>query len=260
MWLFVLGFILAGVGIIPAFLLLRWRYAARQGVERQRFEELGKLTGGLAHEIKNPLSTIKVNLKLISESLDGLGADSARYLRKIQVASKETERLEQILEDFLRYIGKTELHMSAVNINDLIDEMVDFYSPQASSHSVTIRVGLSKERLVCKIDADMVKQVILNLFINATQAMPDGGELIVKTELARKKAVIEITDTGDGIAADKFDKIFDAYYTSKQHGSGLGLPIARKIVEAHNGAITVNSQLGKGTSFNIILHILTESQ
>jgi len=227
----------------------------------KEIEELSKLTGELAHEIKNPLSTIKINLKLISEELEGSNSAApdrrqlARALRKIGVVQKETDRLEQILDGFLRYIGRTELQLASVDLNALVGDMVDFYSPQAHSHSITIRQGLFGKPLVCKIDADMLKRAILNLFINAVQATSDGGELIIRTYRQQANAIIEISDTGCGIAADKLASIFDAYYSSRPQGSGLGLATTKKIVEAHNGKITVNSTQGKGTSFTIKLPI-----
>ena len=231
-------------------------------------EELGKLTGELAHEIKNPLSSIKVNLKLIREELEaaksahpnqtGRGQGSlefTRALRKIAVIEKETDRLEHILEGFLRYIDKTELQLASVDISSLMSDMIDFYSPQARSHSVIMRQQLYDKPLVCKADEGMLKQVILNLFINAQQAMSDGGELLIRTARRKKDAVIQISDTGSGIANDKLPKIFDVYYSSRPQGSGLGLPTAKKIVEAHNGTISVDSEPGKGTSFTIKLPI-----
>jgi len=226
-----------------------------------QLEELSKLTGGLAHEIKNPLSTIKINLKLVGEELGDFeraesggganrdGSTLTMALRKIAVIEKETERVEQILEGFLHYVGRTELQLASIDINDLVSDMIDFYSPQAQSHAVTMRQGLHNEPLVCKVDADMLKQVILNLFINAQQAMSGGGELMIRTGRRQKDVVVEISDTGRGVAADKLERIFDAYYSSRPQGSGLGLPTAKKIIEAHNGSITVNSEPGKGTSF-----------
>jgi signal transduction histidine kinase len=229
-------------------------------------EELGKLTGELAHEIKNPLSSIKINLKLIREELEGAKSAEAnragrgqgvleftRALRKIAVIEKETDRLEQILEDFLRYIDRTELQLASVDISSLMSDMIDFYSPQAYSHSIIIRQQLSDKPLICKADEGMLKQVVLNLFINAQQAMNEGGELLIRTAREKKEAVIKISDTGCGIAADKLPKIFEVYYSSRPHGSGLGLPTAKKIVEAHNGTISVDSEPGKGTLFTIRL-------
>jgi len=169
------------------------------------------------------------------------------------VIQKETDRLEQILEGFLRYIDKTELQLARVDVNELISDMVDFYMPQAHSHSITMRQGFYNKPLICKVDADMLKQVILNLFINAQQAMSEGAELIIRTDRQNKDAIIRISDTGSGIAPDNLPDIFDAYYSSRPQGSGLGLPTAKRIVEEHNGTISVDSELGKGTSFTIKL-------
>lgn len=232
----------------------------------KQLEELGKLTGGLAHEIKNPLSTIKVNLKLVREDLEAVGGSTAgetqaqsgnhrlaRALRKAAVLEKETDRLEQILEGFLRYVGRTELNRARVDINELVSDMVDFYSPQALSHSITLRQGLHPEPLFCRADADMLKQVILNLFINAQHAMSAGGELMIRTDRQNDDAVIRVSDTGTGIDPDRLGHIFDAYQSSRSDGSGLGLPTARKIINAHNGTITVEGELGKGASFTVKL-------
>jgi two-component system, NtrC family, sensor histidine kinase HydH len=215
--------------------------------------KLSELTGHLAHELKNPLSIIKVNLKLIGE--DAESGDIERAGRKISVVQKETERLEQILEGFLKYVGKTELDLCEADINELVSDMVDFYTPEAVKNSIMMRSLLCEEPLICEIDVTTLKQVILNMFINAGQAMEDGGELIVQTAKDGAKAVIKISDTGKGIEADKIDKIFNAFYTSRRGGSGLGLAVAKKIVEAHDGQINVDSEIGKGTKFEIKLNI-----
>jgi len=264
---FVGGFL---VGLLTVTVLF-WRKKADRtqehaGSHLAQLEELSKLTGGLAHEIKNPLSTVKINLKLVGEDLEDFGrtdsADSgssrnteklSRALRKLAVIEKETDRLEQILDGFLHYVGRPDLQLTTVDINELVSDMIDFYSPQARTHAVTIHQGLHKEPLICKLDADMLKQVLLNLFINAQQAMSGGGELMVRTDRQGQKAVLEISDTGSGIPADKVEHIFDAYYTSRPQGSGLGLPTAKKIIEAHDGTITVNSELNKGTAFIVRL-------
>ncbi len=169
------------------------------------------------------------------------------------VVQKETDRLEQILDGFLRYVDRTELRLVPIDINELVGDMIDFYSPQAYSHSIKIRQGLHDGPLVCKVDADMLKQAILNLFINAQQAMDEGGELMIRTTREQDRAVITIGDTGTGIAAERLPHIFDAYYSSRPHGTGLGLPTAKKIVEAHKGQIGVRTEPGKGTLFTIKL-------
>jgi two-component system sensor histidine kinase HydH len=222
----------------------------------KQLEELSKLTGELAHEIKNPLSTIKVNLELAAEELKGPGTNNqtaARALKKITVVQKETDRLGQILDSFLRYVSRPELQLASIDINELLGDMVDFYSPQANSHSITIRQGLSNEPLVCKVDAGMLKQVVLNLFINAQQAMSSGGELMIRTGRQKDIAMIQISDTGNGIAADKLPDLFKPYCSFRSSGTGLGLATAKRIVEAHNGTITVDSEPGKGTLFTMKL-------
>ena len=228
----------------------------------QQLEELSKLTGEIAHEIKNPLSTIKINLKLIAEDMESSKPVSptlqndhsfARAIRKISVIQKEADRLEQILESFLRYADRSKLQLTGANINDIVSDMIDFYLPQAHSHKISIRQYLYGEPLVCKVDMNMLKQTILNLFINAQQAMSNGGELMIRTDRQKNEAVISIGDTGTGIAADRLPYIFDTCRSTRHHGSGLGLPTTKKIVELHKGSIVVNSEQGKGTLFTLKL-------
>jgi signal transduction histidine kinase len=259
-------------GFVVALLIAMLTLAVRKKIFKPKrpnsarlkeFEELGRLTGELAHEIKNPLSTIKVNLKLAAEDLEGSDlaetggkADYrlARAIRKIAVIQKEADRLEQILNGFLRYVNKPQLQFADVDVNGLVGDMIDFYSPQAYSHSITIRQGLHSGPIICKIDADVLKQALLNLFINAQQAMDKGGgELIIRTSIEDKNAVIQIGDTGEGIAADRLPRIFDACHSFRPQGSGLGLPTTKRIVEEHDGTISVSSEPGKGTLFTIKL-------
>jgi two-component system sensor histidine kinase HydH len=271
---FISGVIVVLLIVVPLLVLLLRKKIQQIKTDKkyhpEQLEELAKLTGELAHEIKNPLSTIKINLKLISEelqvpdvtesgkmSLDKDEQKLARARRKIAIIQKETDRLEEILDGFLRYVNRAELQLANVNINELVSDMIDFYSPQAYSHSITIRQGLYNEPLICKIDARMLKQVILNLFVNAQYAMSNGGELMIRTDKQQTSAVIQISDTGCGIDKDILSNIFKPYYSSRPEGMGLGLATARKIVEGHKGSITVNSEPGKGTSFTIKLPLLT---
>jgi len=267
---FLAGFIVALVVVVPALmLLLRKKVSGSSAGETgsvKQLEEVSKLAGELAHEIKNPLSTMKINLKLVVEDLKEAGCDGGgkvgadkkvykfkRALRKIGIIEKEADRLEQILEDFMRYVDRSELQLGSIDINSLISDMVDFYSPQAYSHSVTLRAALYGKPLVCRVDGDMLKQAVLNLFINARQAMKDGGELMVRTSRREGEAVIQISDTGTGIAPEKLANIFNPYYSCRSNGTGLGLPTTKRIIESHGGTIGVESEPGKGTSFTIKL-------
>lgn len=261
---FIIGFLIALCGSALAVFLFLRKKSQKSANNTSQVEELSKLAGGLAHEIKNPLSTIKVNLKLTSEDLEHINSvqQSDQYLvraiKKLSIIQKETDRLEQILEGFLRFTDRTSLKLADIDVNSVLGDMVDFFLPQAQSHSITIRQGFANTPLICKIDEYMLKQALLNLFINAQQAMATGGELILRTAKARNFAVIQISDTGCGIKPENLPKIFDAYYSSRPQGSGLGLPTAKKIIQAHNGSIEVNSEIGKGTSFTIKLPLSSE--
>jgi two-component system, NtrC family, sensor histidine kinase HydH len=236
--------------------------AHAQASSSQQLEELSRLTGELAHEIRNPLSTIKVNLKLVREQLEQSEAarngDVSRAVRKLGIVQEEADRLDAILTGFLRYIGKPELQAVRLDLNQVVADMVDFYLPQAYNGGVTLRRGLAKDPLLCRADAAMLKQALLNLFINAQQAMPQGGDLIVRTDRQPARAVIEVSDTGCGIPEAALGRIFEPYRSSKPRGTGLGLATVRKIIEAHGGTISVASEQGKGTSFTIRLPLLAE--
>lgn len=234
--------------------------------------ELTRLTGELAHEIKNPLSTIKVNLKLAEEALEDVDlSDPGRVLwdqcrrslgsaaRKIGIIQKETDRLEQIVESFLKYVRRPDLQLETVDLNELVGDMIDFYSPQAHSHSLMVRQSLNRVPLMCRVDDGALKQVLLNLFINAQQAMDTGGELMIRTARRGRYAIIQINDTGRGIAPERLPTLFRPYQSSRSAGTGLGLATAKKIIEAHQGHISVHSELGTGTSFTIELP-LAESE
>jgi len=264
------GVCLASLAIVPVAVVLFHRKARQVRDEQARRtdveEELTRLTGELAHEIRNPLSTIKVNLKLTEEAMADVASAEpgnalsdpyrqrlANSLRKITVIQKEMDRLEQILDGFLRYVRRPDLQLATMDLNELVSDMIDFYSPQAHSHALKVRHSFSTEPLVCRIDPGALKQVLLNLFINAQQAMDRDGELLIRTVRRPDSAMLQISDTGKGIAPDKLPTIFRPYSSSRSGGTGLGLATARKIIEAHHGTILVHSDLGKGTSFTIEL-------
>ena len=264
-WWFVVGAAAAGpVGLGLGFLLARrlWQ-SARRMVARakgsQQLVELGQLAGGLAHEIKNPLSTINVNLKLLSEDLARSQADEhRRWLRRLQGVQAEADRLRGILDDFLRYAGKYELTLHVADLRRLVGELADFFAPQAEAARVVMRTTLPDTPVRCRVDANLLKQALLNLMINGVHAMAEGGELIVRLSASRGSGVVEVTDTGTGIAAADLNKIFQVYYSTKKQGSGLGLPTTRRIVLEHGGTIRVESDVGQGTRFVISLPLVTE--
>ncbi len=219
----------------------------------ERLAELGTLTSGLAHEIKNPLSTVQLNLQLLREDLP-VGPQSTRLSNRLSTVQKETARLRDILDDFMRYAGKIELDRKPQAVNELLEDLTDFYTPQAQAYRVQLRLNKSPEPLTARLDSRLIKQVILNLLINAAQAMPEtGGEIILSARRHGQSVVIHVTDTGRGIDAERVGKLFDAYYSTKSGGTGLGLAITKRVVEEHGGQISVTSEPGKGSDFCIRL-------
>jgi signal transduction histidine kinase len=219
------------------------------------WESLAALAGELAHEIKNPLSTIKLNLQLLEEDwADPKTPREKRTARKLQVLQKEVQRLTQTLEDFLRFIRVGALSLQPTDVNELIAEIAEFVEPELARTSVGLREQYFPDLPRCLADPKILKQAILNVILNAQQAMPQGGELILRTSRTGENGefvAVDIIDTGSGIPENVKDKIFDVFFSTKKEGSGLGLAVTRRIVEQHGGTITFQSEPGKGTNFTI---------
>jgi signal transduction histidine kinase len=266
LWGLLLGSLWACAVFAAAGVYAYRRYARLQERTRQaeRLAELGTLTGGLAHEIKNPLSTVQLNLQLLLEDLEdtsasGNGHDAAdparaRLTSRIRICERETARVKDILEDFLRYAGRIELDRRPVELNRLCEDMLDFFLPQAQLARVSMRLKRSAQPITVLADERLLKQALLNLILNAVQAMPNGGELILSVSRDdRGEAVIEVIDTGPGIEPDVQKRIFDAYYSTKRSGTGLGLAMTRRIAQEHGGQVTLTSEVGKGSDFALRL-------
>jgi len=242
---------LAAVGAIYAY--ERFVLLERRTRNAERLAELGSLTGGLAHEIKNPLSTVQLNLQLLQEDLDPHHASYARLTSRLSTVHREAGRLREILDDFLRYAGRIELDRKPVDLNRMLEDLVDFFTPQAQVHKVQLRLRKHATPVVTEVDERMLKQAVLNLMLNAVQAMTGGGELILSVTPRGRDAVIDVIDTGPGIPADAVGQIFQAYYTTKKSGTGIGLAMTKRIAEEHGGRIDVRSEVGKGSDFSITL-------
>jgi signal transduction histidine kinase len=219
----------------------------------QRWAEVGTFTGGLAHEIKNPLSTVLLNLQLLQEDLDSTDPAYSRLSARLNTVSREAARLRDILDDFLRFAGKLELRKAKVDLNAVLEELVDFFTPQAQLSRVQLRFNPRSSPVMVEVDPRLIKQTILNLLINALHAMPNGGELILTAGTTENSAVVDVIDTGSGIPPEAIDKIFQAYYSTKKGGTGLGLAMAQRIVREHGGELTVGSEIGKGSDFRLTL-------
>lgn len=254
-WGLVLGivimFVIGAVGTAWAY--RRFVTLERRSRQQQRLAELGTLTGGLAHELKNPLSTISLNLQLLREDIPSDSPTSARIVHRIATVQQEANRLKSILDDFLRYGGKMELERKPTDLNELCEDLQDFFLPQAQLQRVTLRLKRSPEPVIADVDPRLIKQSVLNLLINALQALGDGGEIIIAVSRQAQWGVIDVIDTGDGIPSEVRDMVFAAYYSTKRTGTGLGLAMTRRIIEEHHGRINFRSEAGKGTDFTLQL-------
>jgi signal transduction histidine kinase len=298
----------------------RVRHLTERARAAERLAELGQLTGGLAHEIKNPLSSVGLNIQLIQEDLRALLADPpeaphpseppaagaparpapaagpgdrlARVRHRMDALARETLRLRHILDDFLRFAGRVRLERQPTDIAALVRELIDFFSPQLVEAKVRLRTLLPDQPLIVWVDPGLLKQALLNLLINATQAITDarsraaataesgtpggesasrrdstttgpgnagGEELILRLQrlkIAKQEWVqLHVIDTGPGIEPQHRDQIFQPYFSTKRGGTGLGLPTTRRIVEEHGGTIAVHSEPGKGSDFVLTLPV-----
>lgn len=226
-----------------------------------RLAELGTRAGGLAHEIRNPLSTININLQLLAEDLARYSdEDHHRLARRLASVRSEADRLKAILDDFLKYAKRQELHPVRVDLRQVVGDMADFFASQADAARVVLRTMGGQDEIPVLIDVNLFKQALLNLMINAVQAMPSGGELILQLARRGEEALLEVTDTGTGMDPSQRRRIFDPFYSTKGRGMGLGLPTTRRIILEHDGTIRVDSEPGKGTRFTVTLPLVRDDR
>lgn len=225
----------------------------------ETYAEFAALVGALAHEIRNPLSTIRLNMELLAEDFESTDPASPTKQRdrrakaKIELVRQECDRLQKLLGDFLDFARQESLTLEPGSLNDELSQLLDFFAPQAKEAGVEVVRYLDPELPKVRLDRETFRSAMLNLLINSIQAMEGGGQLMVRTRSSGLGVTIELIDTGPGMDEETLSKAFRAFYTTKQGGSGLGLPTARKIVEAHGGTIDIESAPGRGTKVAIWL-------
>jgi signal transduction histidine kinase len=220
----------------------------------EQYTEIAALAGGLAHEIKNPLSTIGLNMELLAEDFaDPQTPRERRAAAKIAVVQQECLRLQSLLDNFLQFAKVRSVRFEAADLNEEVCQVLDFFAPKAKEAKIEVITYLDPDLPSVVLDRESIHGALINLVLNAQQAMPDGGELVVRTKGAAGGVALELIDTGVGMDARTASHIFDTFFSTKPGGSGLGLPTVRKIVEAHGGVISVQSEVGRGTKFTIIL-------
>jgi len=208
-------------------------------------EFLGRVAGGLVHEIKNPLSTLRINLTLLKEDLGQALPGERSLCQRVEMLEQEVGRLDAILSDFLRYAGMRRLEREPCDLKALVDRMVDFAGPGFRRDGVELEADV--EPLSVPLDVALFKRALFNILLNAQQAIDGRGHVRITGRREGDRAVLEVRDDGRGIPADEIEKVFDVYYSRSRQGSGLGLPTARRILEEHDGSLTLESQEGRGT-------------
>ncbi len=190
---------------------------------RERYAEIAQLAGGLAHEIRNPLSTMSLNLDLLAEEFQHPESTrEKRIVQKIDRLRRESQRLQDILENFLRYARVQEPRLETTDLNVVVEELRDFFEPTAMDQNIVIRTQYESDLPRMSLDSGLFRQALLNLFINARHALPDGGELLLRTRSEGPWNVLEVTDTGVGMSEDVRDHVFDPFYTTRaRQRSGL---------------------------------------
>ncbi len=225
----------------------------------EKFAALGTLSSAIAHEIKNPLSALDLNLHLLAEELEAERPDRAQVSGYLAILRDEIRRLNGIVEHFLHFARPSRLQPVAVDLRAVLDDVLALVRPETRRRGIRPWFSWPRACPAVSGDAGKLQQVFLNLVLNAIQAMPGGGELGIRAEVldggepeARQLAVT-VTDTGVGMPPEVLSRIFDPYFTTREEGLGLGLALVHRIVEDHGGSVVAESREGAGTSVTVVL-------
>lgn len=217
---------------------------------RERYEDLAELAGSLAHEIKNPLSVIHMNIDLLSEEIEEIRSPvSRRSLDRIDIVRGQCERMDALLRDFLRYTRLRDIDLVSGNLNDQVEMVLRAYQAQADAGGIDIKRYLDQDLPMIALHSDSLQAALMNLVKNALESMERSGQLVVRTYTTPKSVALDLIDTGTGVENNTALHMFEPFYSTKEGGSGLGLPTAQKIIEAHGGRISLQSEVGRGTKF-----------
>ncbi len=225
------------------------RQIGRQLQTADRLSAISRITGGVAHEVKNPLNAILMHVELARMKLSKGECDLEPQM---DIISREILRLDRVVKTFLDFTRPVELNPTEVPLDEFMKEIVDLARPQAAFSGIQIEEEQQGAGII-RVDRDLLKQAVLNIAMNAIEAMPGGGKLRFESEMQSEEAVIRIGDTGEGIPPELRDKIFRLYFTTKKEGSGIGLAMTFRIVQLHDGTIDFASEPGKGTTFTLRL-------
>lgn len=218
---------------------------------------MGTLTGGLAHEVRSPLSALKTNIELIERAGCKLeGEAEKKFYRRVARIKEEVTNLQKTLTEFLQFAGPSGIHLMATDIPSYLQDLVEFLAPELEQSKVKLHMELDEHNYPVLMDRRQMRQVIQNLVFNARDAIGrEGGNVWIRSHDAETQVMIEIEDDGPGIPHDILDKIYQPFFTTKPNGTGLGLGIASRIVYEHNGVIDILSPVknDKGSRFTLIM-------
>ena len=227
---------------------------AASAVLDPQYAQLAELAGGFIHEIKNHLSTLGLNLQLLAEDFaDPQSQRERRALERVNRLKGECQRLVDVSNDFLRFARVQEVERTPADLSVVVEEVVDFFDPTARAANIEVKSYLPADLPPVALDADLFKQALLNLLLNAQQAMPDGGEVTLQAARENGTVCLNVIDAGKGMTPEVAAKVFRPFFSTRPGGTGLGLATTRKIVEAHGGTIEVQSEVGRGSKFTIRL-------
>jgi len=217
----------------------------------RRMSASGRLTRGVAHEVKNPINAIVLHMQLLQSKLQQVDPDTRRHMDVIGNELHRLDRVVQILVDFTR---PRDLHLEEIDLRRLLDDVILLATPDAEQHGVAITRDFATDPLYVKVDADFMKQAFVNVVLNGVQAMPQGGVLAINARRDEHGSIItEIHDQGGGIPPEIQDKIFELYFTTKKDGSGIGLAQTYQVLQWHYGSVDFDSVAGQGTTFRLCL-------
>jgi signal transduction histidine kinase len=216
----------------------------------RRLAAIGRLTSGVAHEVKNPINAIVVHLELLREKMREIDPDTGRHM---DIIGREIHRLDRVVQTLVDFNRPLELRLSDFDLRRLVEEVALLAAPEAARQGVKVETNLGSEALPVRADADLIKQALLNVVINGVQTMNDGGMLRMVTRRDDTAATIEVRDQGAGIPPEIRDKIFNLYFTTKKAGSGIGLAMSYRVLQLHNGALDFVTEMGQGTTFRLVL-------
>jgi PAS domain S-box-containing protein len=214
----------------------------------RRLSAIGRLTSGVAHEVKNPINAIVVHLEVLRQKMKEIDPDTRRH---VDVISSEIQRLDRVVQTLVDFTRPVELRLSDMDLRKVVEDVVVLASPAAEKHNVLIEREAAPDALPVRIDVDLVKQAVLNIVLNGLQAMPNGGTLRLTVKREGDGALISVRDQGAGIPDNIRDKIFNLYFTTKSGGSGIGLAMAYRVVQLHHGSVEFSTIIDHGTTFHL---------